>query len=109
MNNEFQVLWTENAINDLTDIINYIAQDNPEITKIISNNIENKSQSLKTFPLQGRKIPELSNTELNFYRELIEQKWRIMYYLDKKTVYIVTILDSRRNVKKIIFKKIIEN
>ncbi len=106
MTNEFQVLWTEKAINDLTNIINYIAQDSPETAKAISNNIENKSQSLKTFPFQGRKIPELENTDLNYYRELIEQKWRIMYYLEKKIVYIVSILDSRRNVKKIIFQKI---
>jgi plasmid stabilization system protein ParE len=104
---QFNVIWVDSAKNELLEIIEYIALENQSNAKKIYQNIKNKADSLSTMPYKGRIIPEFKQFDINLYREVIESPWRIMYRIQDKTVVIMTILDGRRDVEDILFKKII--
>lgn len=70
---------------------------------------EEKIDTLKTFPEQGRIVPELEKQNIVDYRELIEGNYRIIYAIQGDTVIIHTIIDSRRNLEDLIIKKLMRN
>ena len=102
---EFNVLWTQTAIEDLDDIINYIANDSIESSKKIFYQIKKKSENLKTFPNRGRIIPELKYHNIETYREIIIDPWRLFYRIEKNNVYVLSIIDGRRNIEDILMTK----
>lgn len=107
--NEYSVLWTAPAHKDLKDIVNYIAVNNKINALKIFERIEEKVNKLKTFPKSGRIVPELEYFNLLTYHEIIENPWRIIYRIEKEKVYIITIIDGRRNLEDLLVKKIFTN
>jgi len=107
--NEYSVLWTAPARKDLKDIINYIAANNKINAFKILERIEEKVNQLKTLPKSGRIVPELKLFNLLTYHEIIESPWRIIYRIDKEKVYIITIIDGRRNLEDLLIKKALSN
>lgn len=107
MKPQFEVIWVDSARNELLEIIDYIAIESQISAKKVYQNIKRKADSLSAMPYNGRIIPEFKQFEINLYREVIESPWRIMYRIQDKTVAIITILDGRRDVEDILFKKII--
>lgn len=106
MAQKFQVLWTNIAMTDITQIVKYIAYDSPANAEKIYTQIEKKANSLELFPLRGRVVPEFEK-KLNItqFRELIEQNWRIIYFIDDNNVVISSIIDSRRNFEEIMSER----
>jgi len=105
MKPQFEVIWVDSAKNELLEIIEYIAVENQNSAKKVYQNIKRKADSLSSMPYKGRIIPEFKQFEINLYREVIESPWRIMYRIQDKTVVIITIIDGRRDVEDILFKK----
>lgn len=64
-----ELIWTDQAINDLGDIGNYIAENSEKYAKLTVKKLFERPDILKTFPQAGRIVPE-KNTEN--IRELIE-------------------------------------
>jgi len=93
--------------NELFEIIELIAEDSQSNAKKIYQNIKKKTDSLSTMPHKGRIVLEFKQFEINLYREVIEAPCRIMYRIQDKTVVILTVLDDRRDVEDVLFKKII--
>ncbi|MDR1030891.1 MAG: hypothetical protein LBL76_08465 [Treponema sp.] len=52
-------------------------------------------------------VPKLERYGYVLYRKIIVDYWRIMYKIENDIVYIMVVIDSRRNVEDIILKKII--
>ena len=84
----YKVIWTETAKKDLIQIIQYIALDSPASAKKAANKIKQKTQKLGSFPSRGRWVRELQDVGIYIYRELIEKPWRIVYRVEKNTVYV---------------------
>jgi plasmid stabilization system protein ParE len=103
----YNVKWSETSEKDLTDIIEHIAGDNPLYAYEVFKGIKRKVSSLHTFPDRGRVVPELQDQGITQYRELIVAPWRIIYRISKRTVYVLSVLDSRRNVEDILLKRLI--
>ncbi len=108
MEQRFQVIWAKSAVNDLEEIIDYIAQDSPLIARKLFTQIKEKVEALTFFPHRGRHIPELQRQGILIYRELIIPPWRVMYRVTENKVNILTIIDSRRNVEDILLEKLIK-
>jgi len=102
----YAVNITQNAEDDLDEIILYIAQDNTQAALRILDRLQKKILSLKNFPERGRWVPELLDKNIKDYRELIESPWRIIYKIDDNDVYILMVIDGRRNVGDILTKKL---
>ena len=66
-----QIKWTEEAENDLDDIIAYISKSSMQYTKTFFENVHEAIENLRLFPKMGRTVPESKNPE---DRELIVLK-----------------------------------
>jgi plasmid stabilization system protein ParE len=106
MNKKYLVLWSNIAENDLKNIIEYIADDSPPNALKIFKSIKRKASSLYTFPERGRIVPELRDQGIPQYRELVITPWRILYRISEKSVFVLSVLDSRRNIEDILLKRL---
>ena len=102
----YTVNITQSAEDDFDEIILYIAQDNPQTALKILDKLQKRILSLKNSPERGRWVPELLDKNIRDYRELIESPWRILYKIDDNDVYILMVIDGRRNVMDILMKKL---
>jgi len=102
----YNVRWSETSERDLTDIIEYIAVDSPSYAYQVFKEIERKASRLYTFPDRGRIVPELQDQGITQYRELIVAPWRIIYRISERDVYVLSVLDSRRNIEDILLKRL---
>ena len=91
---------------DLKEIVNYIAIDNPENALRIFQKIKKNASSLYTMPERCRIVPELKEQGIMQYRELIVKPWRIIFRIAEKKVYILSVLDSRRNIEDILLERL---
>ena len=106
MSKKYQVVWSNIAENDLKSIIEYIADDSPSNAFKIFKNIKQKASMLFTFPERGRIVPELRDQGISQYREMIIPPWRILYRISENRVYVLSVLDSRRNIEDILLKRL---
>lgn len=100
-----KVFWTNTALNDLKTIIKYIGLDSITRAASVLELIQSKANILKEMPLQGRIVPELQFYKLEIYRELIENPWRIIYKFEDNKVFVLAVLDGRRNVEDILIDR----
>lgn len=104
--NSYQVLWTLTAQQDLSDIINYIAQDSVDEALVIMGKLEAKAALLISLPNRGRVVPELLHTGISQYRELISSPWRIIYRVEPQKILIMAVLDSRRDLQTVLLGRL---
>ena len=102
----YNVRWSQTSERDLTDIIEYIAGNSPSYAYQVFKEIERKASRLSTFPDRGRIVPELQDQGITQYRELIVVPWRIVYRISERNVYVLSVLDSRRNIEDILLKRL---
>jgi plasmid stabilization system protein ParE len=101
-----QVLWSHTAQQDLTEIINYIAQNSVGNALVILDKLEAKAAFLTTLPDRGRIVPELLDTGISQYREIISAPWRIIYRTENNRVLIMAVLDSRRDLQTLLLNRL---
>ena len=106
MNKKYQVIWSNTAARDFEHIIEYIAHDSPAHALKIFKKLRDQASSLYTFPERGRIVPELQAQSIRQYRELIVTPWRILYRISEKHVYVLAVLDSRRNIEDILLQRL---
>jgi addiction module RelE/StbE family toxin len=107
MSKKYQVIWADIAQRDLKQIIDYIAVDSPDNALQILKKIRQKASSLYTLPDRGRIVPELKDQGIHTYREIIVSPWRIIYRTSDTTVFILSLIDSRRNVEDILLDRFV--
>lgn len=100
-----EIIWTKTAKNDLNEIVEYIAHDSVEIALNNFNEIIEMPKQLENYPEQGRIIPELKNENILRYREIIESPWRLMYKIEDKKIYIMAVIDGKRNIEDVLLKR----
>lgn len=105
----FNVFWTNTAQGDLSSLIEHIHQDSPQNARTIFHTIRERSKSLNQFPLRGRIVPELADIGLFTYRELIIERWRLIYKIDNDQVFVTALFDSRQNIEEILFQRLIRS
>ena len=103
---DFRVLWTDAAILDLNDIAKFIAADSPVSALEAISKIKQRCSKLERLPERGRIIPELQSVDILTYRELIVKPWRVAYRYDSKCVYVVAVLDARRNLSGLLLERL---
>jgi len=94
-----QVIWTEPALQDLNEIVEYIALDKVSAAKKLIQNIFSSTGHLEHFPKSGRKVPEIQNSR---YLELIVNPCRIFYRVEKDKIYVLYVMRSERKLRNYI-------
>lgn len=107
MSAPYKVQWASVAETDLKGIIEYVAENSLASAISVFEKIKEKALGLNQFPERGRIVPELKDQGIALYRELIVTPWRIIYRITDKTIYVLSVLDSRQNVEDILLKRFI--
>ena len=107
MRKPYAIVWAESVEKDLCHIVQYIATDNPSRAEKIFQKIKRQTSSLYHTPTRGRLIPELQAQGILQYRELVIPPWRILYRISGRTVLVLAVLDSRRNIEDILLGRLL--
>ncbi len=105
MSQAYHIKWAAVAQSDLKQIIDHIAVDSPDNALGILKKIREEASSLYTFPDQGRIVPELKDQGIHIYREIIVPPWRIIYRISDTNVFVLSVIDPRRNVEDILLDR----
>lgn len=103
---DYHVYWTSTARVDLEEIVSFIAAESPSNAIGVLDKLEERALTLRSFPERGRIVPELRAVDVLLYRELIEGPWRIIYRFDEKQVYVIAVLDARRNLAGLLLERL---
>ncbi len=98
---KYQVRLLNIAEEDFTEVISFIASDNPTAADAIANKIEKNLELLSENPNLGR-IPREEEIRNLGYRYLIVQNYLIFYTIEEKTIFIHRILHGDRNYKALL-------
>lgn len=101
----YTVKWTYIAKSDLKEIIDYISQDSHATAKQQYLKIRSEAEKLTNFPKKGRVPPELKKQNIEKYRELIISPWRLFYRIELDTVFVLSVIDGRRNIEDILLAR----
>jgi len=90
-----EVIWTDNAIEDLNDIGEYIARDSERYAEITVLKLFSAVDILETYPKKGFMVPEFKDESI---RQIVVDNYRIVYQFieDSVTVNILTVHYSNR-------------
>jgi plasmid stabilization system protein ParE len=103
------VSWTRTALGDLESLVDYIAAEDPGNAGQVLDRIERKAASLATQSARGRIVPELRDIGVLHYRELVETPWRIVYRFDARHVFVLAVLDSRRDLQTLLLERLVRS
>ncbi|GBF33129.1 Doc toxin [Desulfocucumis palustris] len=103
----YQVFWTQTAQQDFKKIIEYIAADSEIQAGKVYPGIKQKAEHLSQMFLRGRIVPELRYYSILIYGELISPPWRIIYKTEENKVWVLAVIDGRRNVEDILLDRFI--
>lgn len=106
---KFSIDWSKTAEKDLETIVEHIFLDNEDIAHDIFSLIKNSVLGLENFPSHGRVVPELEYYFINTYREIIVKVWRVIYRIEGSNVYILAVMDSRRNIEDILLNRFLKS
>lgn len=98
---KYQVRLLSIAEEDFTEIISFIAAENPTAADAIANKIEKNLELLSENPNLGR-IPREEEIRNLGYRYLIVQNYLIFYTIEEKAIFIHRILLGARNYKSLL-------
>ncbi len=108
MSQKYHIKWAAVAQSDLKQIIDHIADESPDNALQILKKLRQKAPSLYTLPDRGRIVPELKDQGIHIYRETIVPPWRIIYRISDATVFVLSVIDSRRNVEDILLDRFVQ-
>jgi toxin ParE1/3/4 len=92
---------------DLEEIVSYIAADSPINAKNVLAKLRGQAESLEVTPLRGRVVPELAQFGIRTWRELFVKPYRIIYRIAEKRVYLLAVLDGRRDLEDVLLERLL--
>ena len=101
------VFWTASANRDLVDIVDYLAEESLEGAAAFVDRVDHELTHLLEFPQIGRVVPELERNNVTRFRELVLSPWRVVYREEKEQIFIVAVLDARRNIEDLLLKRLL--
>ena len=105
----YKVILTEDAYQDLCDIIDYIAgvESNARALHVLGK-IEAVISSLSENPERGTRVKELIDLGATDFRELHFKPYRIIYWVKDKSVYVMVITDDRRDMQTLLQRRLLD-
>jgi toxin ParE1/3/4 len=105
----FAVLLTNDAARDLEALYDYIAlHDVPQKADYVLEQIEKAFSGLSEFPERGAYPKELAALGIREYREIFFKPYRIIYRIMDKDVYVLLIVDGRRDMQTLLQRRLLD-
>ena len=102
-----RVRWTRSARRDLEGIVAYLADRSPQAALATLDRLEARAKSLTTLADRGRVVPELRRLHIRQYRELLVPPYRVIYRVSGALVWILVLVDARRNLEDVLLDRLI--
>lgn len=103
-----EILWAAVAEEDLLRIVQYVAEEDARAALEILNKIKAGAARLSHSPKRGRIVPELLKQGISRYREIVIKPWRLIYRIEGERVYVVAVIDGRRNVEDVLLERLLQ-
>jgi toxin ParE1/3/4 len=105
----FAVLLTNDAARDIEALYDYIAlHDAPQKADNVLEQIEKAFSRLSEFPERGAYPKELAALGIREYREIFFKPYRIIYRIMDKDVYVLLIVDGRRDMQTLLQRRLLD-
>lgn len=92
-----EIIWTDPALDQLDEIAEYIALDNPSAARDLVARIFEIVERLRRFPESGREPPELPGS---VYREIVSSPCRVFYRREGKKVLVLHVMRDEMQLKR---------
>ena len=89
------VIWTPEALQQLGDILDYLAEVATDYGDALSAEIEDAVEALARFPRMGRVLPEFSRVDV---REVIIDNYRLVYLVRPEGIRIASLFHAAMDV-----------
>ena len=93
MKKKIKILWSPLAVDRVSEITEYIANDSPNAANQWVDSLFQSIERLEQFPQSGRMLPEFNNPKL---REILFGQYRIIYRIEGNTVSILTVRHGKQ-------------
>jgi plasmid stabilization system protein ParE len=94
--------FTPRALNNLSDIWDYIAEDNVGAANRVESAILSACDSLARHPMIGSKRTDITPLPVRFWTVTKFPNFIIVYRPDTKPVQVVAVLHGKRNIQAIL-------
>lgn len=105
----YAVEWAATAKGDFDEIIGYVLALDPVNAVKVIDAIEASAMTLDHLPLRGRIVPELKFHGITAYREVQIKPWRLIYRVSKDIVWVVSLVDSRRQLDDLLLERFLRS
>ena len=102
-----RLLWASVAADDFREIVEHLESQSPSAATTFVDRIDPTMKRLRSHPRMGRVVPELRRQNITRYREVIVAPWRVFYRIESDTIYIVSLIEGRRNVEDILLARLL--
>ncbi len=105
----FRVLLTNDAARDFDELYDYIAlRDAPRKADYVLDQIEKAFSKLSEFPERSAYPKELLALGIREYLEIFFKPYRILYRVMEKNVYVLLIVDGRRDMQSLLQRRLLD-
>ena len=93
----FQIIWSQAAVDDLRDIVRYIAAEAPDAAGRLADCVLARLATAAEFPSSNRAVPEKADESI---REAILRPYRIVYQVDAthRVIHVLRIWHAARGI-----------
>ena len=93
---DYTLVWSEEAIEDIIDIAEYIARDSENYAKAVATRLYSEPEKLVSFPNLGTVAPEFTDTNI---RELFIYSYRLIYKIEFERILIAAVIHGSRKLE----------
>ena len=105
----FRAMLTNDAARDLEELYDYIAlHDAPRKADYVLDQIEKAFSKLSEFPERGAYPKEMLTLGIREYRQIFFKPYRILYRVMEKNVYVLLIVDGRRDMQSLLLRRLLD-
>jgi len=104
-----EIIWSEDAGYEYEEIIDWLKITiNKNYADKIFTKINQTIEAVAENPKIGKEVQLLKDIGIREYRQITETYWVIFYRIESNAIKIVSIIDGRRNLEEILYKKVID-
>jgi toxin ParE1/3/4 len=101
-------MLTNDAARDLEELYDYIAlHDAPRKADYVLDQIEKAFSKLSEFPERGAYPKEILTLGIREYRQIFFKPYRILYRVMEKNLYVLLIVDGRRDMQSLLQRRLL--
>ena len=106
---KYVVNFVSEAEEDLFEIYKYVyLNDSEEKAEQLYQKLYEKSLQLEKYPDRGHIPPELNLLDITDFLEIHYKPYRIIYRIIEREVFILCILDGRRDLQKLLQERLLK-